>query len=259
MPLLPLSPADLFYTLTGPETAPVVVLSNSLGTDHTMWNAQVPALAEHFRVLRYDTRGHGQSEVPPGPYTIEQLGQDVLALLDTLKLERVHFCGISLGGLTGQWLGSRAPERLHKLVLSNTAAKIGTAEGWNSRIQQVEQQGLGSLVEATAGRWFTPKFRQAQPETVQGILQTFQATSPGGYAACCAAVRDADFWQDVRRIPVPTHILAGTEDAVTTVADGEYLEKHIPRANLLPLPAAHLSNIEAAPAFTGALLRFLRS
>ncbi|HEX8427003.1 3-oxoadipate enol-lactonase [Hymenobacter sp.] len=256
MSLLERPSGNLFYTLTGPADAPVVVLSNSLGTDHTLWNAQAPALAEHFRVLRYDTRGHGQSAVPAGPYTIEQLGHDVLALLDALELKQVHFCGISLGGLTGQWLGIHAPERLHKLVLSNTAAKIGTADMWNARIAQVAAEGLSKLAEATAGRWFTPKFQQTQPETVQNILDVFRATPPAGYTACCAAVRDADFWQDIRRISVPSYVLTGTADTVTTVGDGEYLEKHIPHAHMLPLPAAHLSNVEAAASFTGALLRF---
>jgi 3-oxoadipate enol-lactonase len=246
----------LYYALSGPAGAPVVVLSNSLGTNHTMWDAQLLALAAHFQVLCYDTRGHGRSSVSPGPYSVAQLGQDVLALLDGLGIRQAHFCGLSLGGLTGQWLGIHAPERLHKLVLSNTAAKIGTAETWNARIAQVEAEGLGGLVDATAGRWFTPKFRQSQPAAVQRVLSCFSATSAAGYVACCAAVRDADFWQAVRRISVPTYVLAGTHDCVTTVADGEFLETHIPHAHLLPLPAAHLANVEAAPMFTGALLRF---
>ncbi|QDA62372.1 3-oxoadipate enol-lactonase [Hymenobacter jejuensis] len=257
MPLLSTATGPVFYTLTGPVTAPVLVFSNSLGTDHTMWDAQLPALTAHFQVLRYDTRGHGQSAVTPGPYSAELLGRDVLALLDALQLERAHFCGISLGGIIGQWLGIYAPERLNKLILSNTAAKIGTAEGWNARIQQVEQEGLDALAEATIGRWFTPEFQQAQPAEVQRILQSFQRTSPIGYVACCAAVRDADFWQDVRRISAPTYVLAGTEDPVTTVKDGEYLAQHIPNAHLLPLRAAHLANIEAAPAFNAAVRRFL--
>lgn len=256
MPLLPHASGDIFYTLAGPDAAPVLVLSNSLGTTQAMWDAQVPALAAHFRVLRYDTRGHGRSAGPPGPYSVEMLGRDVLALLDGLGLEQVHFCGLSLGGLVGQWVGINAPERINKLVLSNTAVKIGTAAVWNARIRQVEAEGLGALAEATAGRWFTPKFRQAQPAAVQRVLDLLRSTAPAGYAACCAAVRDADFWQDVRRIAAPTYVLAGTEDAVTTVADGEYLETHIPHAHLLPLPAAHLSNVEAAAAFNGALLRF---
>ncbi|HEX8503906.1 MAG TPA: alpha/beta fold hydrolase, partial [Hymenobacter sp.] len=175
MPFLSLPTGDLFYTLAGPDAAPVVVLANSLGTDHTLWDAQVPDLAQRFRVLRYDARGHGQSAAPPGPYSVEMLGRDVLALLDNLGVAQAHFCGISLGGLVGQWLGINAPERLIKLVLSNTAAKIGTAEGWNARIAQVEKEGVGTLADATAERWFTPKFRQAQPEAVRRILDVFRA------------------------------------------------------------------------------------
>lgn len=257
MPLLDTATGQTYYTLDGPAQASVVVFSNSLGTDHRMWEAQLPVLTSHFRVLRYDTRGHGQSTVSPGPYRVEQLGHDVLAMLDALELERVHFCGLSLGGLIGQWLGINASERVSKLVLSNTAVKIGTVDAWNTRIQQVESQGLTDLAEAAVGRWFTPAFRQAHPEQVQQIVAQFQATSPAGYAACCAAVRDADFWQDVRRISATTYVFAGTDDPVTTVADGNYLAEHIPHAFLLPLRAAHLANIEAAPAFNSSLLRIL--
>ena len=257
MPLLDTATGQTYYTLDGPAQAPVVVLSNSLGTDHRMWEAQLPVLTSQFRVLRYDTRGHGQSPVSPGPYRVAQLGRDVLAMLDALALERVHFCGLSLGGLIGQWLGINAPERLSKLILSNTAVKIATADVWNARIQQVEAQGVAALAEAAVGRWFTPAFRLAQPAQVQQIVAQFQATPAAGYAACCAAVRDADFWQDVRRIGATTYVFAGTDDPVTTVADGEYLAEHIPRAFLLPLRAAHLANIEAAPAFNSSLLRIL--
>lgn len=257
MPILSTSTSQTYYTLDGPEHAPVVMFSNSLGTDHRMWEAQLPVMANHFRVLRYDTRGHGQSSVTPGPYSVEELGHDVLSLLNALALERVHFCGLSLGGLVGQWLAINAPERLDRLIISNTAVKIGTAGSWNARIRQVKEQGLTALAEATAGRWFTPAFRRTCPEQVEQIIKQFQATSAVGYAACCAAVRDADFWQDVRRIKAPTYVFTGTEDPVTTVADGEYLAKHIPHAFMLPFRAAHLANIEAAPAFNSSLLRFL--
>jgi 3-oxoadipate enol-lactonase len=259
MPLLTTATGNFYYELDGPAGAPVVVLSNSLGTDHSMWAAQVPGLASHFRVLRYDSRGHGQSVVSPGPYTVAQLGQDVLALLDGLGIGQAHFCGLSLGGLVGQWLGCNAPERLLKLVLCNTAAKIGDAAGWNSRIAQIEVEGLASIADATATRWFTPPFRRTQPEAVARIVSALKATSPAGYVASCAAVRDADFWQAIRRIPVYTQVFAGHSDPVTTEADGRFLEQHIPRAHLVVLRAAHLSNVEAAAPFTAALLRFLQA
>lgn len=258
MPHLTTATGTFFYVLDGPADQPVVVLSNSLGTDHTMWAAQVPTLRSHFRVLRYDSRGHGQSEVSPGPYSVSQLGQDVLALLDALHLDKAHFCGLSLGGLVGQWLGIHAPERLRKLVLCNTAAKIGDAAGWNARIAQVQAEGLAGLAEATATRWFTLPFRRTQPEVVARILDGFRRTSPAGYVACCAAVRDADFWRDIRRISVETQVFAGDADPVTTAADGRFLEEHIPRAHLVVLRAAHLSNVEEAAPFTAALLRFLQ-
>ncbi len=257
MPLLTTATGDFYYALDGPADAPVVVLSNSLGTDHTMWAAQVPALAAHFRVLRYDSRGHGQSVVSPGPYSIAQLGQDVLALLDALGIGQVHFCGLSLGGLVGQWLGIHAPQRLGKLVLCCTAVKIGDAAGWDARIAQVEAEGVVALAEGTAERWFTAPFRRTQPETVARILATFKATSPVGYVACCAAVRDADFWQAIRQIPVPTQVFSGDADPVTPEANGQFLEQYIPRAHLVVLRAAHLANVEAAAPFTAALLRFL--
>jgi 3-oxoadipate enol-lactonase len=259
MPLLSIPTGELFYELTGPESAPVVVLANSLGTDYTMWNAQVPILSTHFRVLRYDARGHGRSVVSPGPYSVAQLGEDVLALLDGLGIAQVHFCGLSLGGLVGQWLGCNAPERLLKLVLCNTAAKIGDAAGWNARIAQVEAQGVASIADATATRWFTPSFRRTQPEAVDRILNVLKATSPAGYAACCAAVRDADFWMDIRRIPVYTQVFAGHSDPVTSEDDGRFLEQHIPRAHLVVLRAAHLSNVEAAAPLTAAMIRFLKA
>ncbi len=259
MPLLPTPTGDLHYELTGPETAPVVVLSSSLGTDHTLWDAQLPALTGPFRVLRHDTRGHGRSVVSPGPYSVAQLGQDVLALLNGLGISQAHFCGISLGGLVGQWLGIHAPERLLKLVLSNTAARIGDAAGWNTRIAQVEAEGLAGLAAATAGRWFTPPFQRSQPELVARLLGGLAATSPVGYAAGCAAVRDADFWKDIRQIPVATQIFAGSADLVTTEADGQFLEQYIPHAHLVVVRAAHLANVEAAAPFNAALLRFLRA
>lgn len=259
MPLLHTATGDLYYKLDGPANAPVVVLSNSLGTDHTMWASQVPGLSTAFRVLRYDGRGHGRSVVSPGPYSVAQLGQDVLALLDALEVKQAHFCGLSLGGLVGQWLGVNAPERLLKLVLCNTAAKIGDATGWNQRIAQVAAEGLTELADATATRWFTSAFWRMQPEVMARILDVFRQTSPAGYVACCAAVRDADFWQDIRRIPVYTQVFAGDADPVTTEADGRFLEQHISRAHLVVLRAAHLSNVEAAAPFTAALLRFLKA
>lgn len=257
MPHLPTSFGALYYELSGLAAAPVLVLSNSLGTDHTMWDAQVPALALHFQVLRYDARGHGQSSAPPGPYAVADLGQDVLALLDGLGIEKACFCGLSLGGLTGQWLAINAPERLHKLVLSSTAARIGTPESWNVRLTQVQAEGLAPLAAATAGRWFTAAFQRAQPSAVAAVLAAFRATAPLGYAAACAAVRDADFHAALPRLRAPTLVLAAEDDPVTTPADGRALAQGIAGAELVLLPGAHLCNVESAAAYNAALLHFL--
>ena len=249
----------IFYELEGEASKDVLVFSNSLGTDHTLWNLQLPEVMKHFRVLRYDVRGHGQSETTPGPYSIELLAKDVLALLDELQLEKANFCGISIGGLTGQWLGIHAPERINKLIIANTAAKIGTPEGWNERIDAVRKNGLASIEEATCQRWFTPEFVAANPELVEEVLRVFVQTDPEGYCSCCAAVRDADFRKDISRIKAPTLVIAGTEDSVCTVQDGGLLAENIPDARQVNLKAAHISNIEAAADFSLLLINFCSS
>lgn len=257
MPVLQTPSGAINYYLEGPPDAPVLLLSNSLGADHTMWNAQLPAFAANYRVLRYDTRGHGLSEAPNGPYTIELLGRDVLALLDWLHIDKVSFCGLSMGGLIGQWLGINAPTRLHKLVLCNTAAKIGSTEGWNARIGQMWQQGIRPLGAIVVERWFTTDFQRAHPAEVARVVKAFRQTPPAGYAACCAAVRDADFRAEADAISTPTLVIAGTADAATTVAETTALQQAIPNAKLVVLEAAHLSNIEAPEPFTVAVLEFL--
>lgn len=261
MPVVHLAAGDLNYQLEGPADAPVLLLSNSLGTDLGMWDTQMPAFTEHFRVLRYDTRGHGQSQVSAGFYSIEQLSRDVLALLDHLDIARVHFCGLSMGGLIGQWLGINAGARLDKLVLCNTAAKIANDEVWNSRIDMVlqgGQQAMSDLRDASIARWFTPEFAAAQAAQASRITAMLAATSAQGYAGNCAAVRDADFRQQLAAIKAPTLIVCGTADAVTTPEHGRFMQQRIAGAQLVELHAAHLSNVEAGEAFTAALLAFLQ-
>ncbi len=261
MPVVHLADGDLNYQLEGPAGAPVLLLSNSLGTDLGMWDTQMPAFTEHFRVLRYDTRGHGQSQVSAGFYSIEQLGRDVLALLDHLDIAKVHFCGLSMGGLIGQWLGIHAGARLDRLVLCNTAAKIANDEVWNSRIDMVlqgGQQAMSDLRDASIARWFTPEFAAAQPAQANRITAMLAATSAQGYAGNCAAVRDADFREQLAAIKQPTLIVCGTADAVTTPEHGRFMQQQIAGAQLVELHAAHLSNVEAGEAFTVALLAFLQ-
>nr|WP_284739250.1 3-oxoadipate enol-lactonase [Pseudomonas sp. CG7] len=248
------------YRLDGPQDAPVLVLSNSLGTDLHMWDEQIPAFSEHFRVLRFDTRGHGQSLVTEGPYSIEQLGRDVLAMLDQLKIDKVHFCGLSMGGLIGQWLGINASERLHKLVVCNTAAKIGDPSMWNPRIETVLRDGKDAMValrDASIARWFTPDFAEAQPATAKKITEMLAATSPQGYAANCAAVRDADFREQLSSIRVPLLVIAGTEDAVTPPSGGHFIQERVNGAEYAEFHAAHLSNVQAGAAFSARVLDFL--
>ena len=236
-----------------------VVFSNSLGTDLSMWDKQIELIGTEFNILRYDTRGHGKSEVVEGEYSIEMLGNDVLDLLDNLKIEKVIFCGLSIGGLTGQWLGIHAPERLNKLILCNTAVKIGNNEGWNTRIETVQKNGLESIVSATQERWFTPKFVTQNKTEVDSVLATFVQTPLAGYISCCAAVRDADFTDEVSKISAPTLVISGTEDLVTTIKDGDFLMEKIPNSILAALKTAHISNIEKADDFTKLLIEFIKN
>jgi len=236
-----------------------IVFSNSLGTDLTMWDKQVESLGAEFNILRYDTRGHGKSEVPEGEYSIEMLGNDVVELLDFLKIEKVNFCGLSIGGLTGQWLGIHEPERLNKLILCNTAVKIGNKEGWNTRIEAVQKNSLVRIVSATQERWFTPEFVSKNKAEVDAVLAKFVQTPLAGYSSCCAAVRDADFTNEVSEISVPTLIISGTEDLVTTVKDGDFLMEKIPNSILAAFKTAHISNIEKAEDFTKLLIEFIKN
>lgn len=257
MPYLVANGVRLNFRLDGPAQAPVLVLSNSLGTSLAMWDAQLPAFTRRFRVLRYDIRGHGDSAVPAGEYSIEQLGRDVLGLLDVLGLDKVHFCGLSIGGLTGQWLGLNAPQRLHRLVISNTAAKIGTAEIWNARIALVDAKGMAEVAPGAIGRWFTADFTQGEPAAVEAVRGQLLSTPAAGYANACAAVRDADFGLQLADLKLPLLVIAGTQDATTSVADGRLIAGAVAGAQLVELPAAHLSNIEARALFDAAVLNFL--
>jgi 3-oxoadipate enol-lactonase len=257
MPFAKLPDAQIFYEWSGPEHAPVLLFSNSLGTTHRMWDPQVTAFTSHFRVLRYDTRGHGQSSATPGPYTIEQLSWDLVRLLDVLKLDRVSFCGLSMGGMTGMFLGANAPNRFHKMVLCNTAAKIGTPESWNARIDAVRTGGMRAVACAVLERWLTPSYRAAHPEETAAVLRMLQEANPAGYVACCAAVRDMDQREALQNAKVPTLVLAGTHDTSTPAAEGQFVAKHIPSASYVEVNAAHLSNLEAQDEFNSHVANFL--
>lgn len=245
------------YKLQGTPNSPVLMFSNSLGADLTMWDELVPYLLPYFRVLQYDTRGHGQSELTDGPYTIEQLGQDVIDLLDTLKIDKVYFCGLSMGGLIGQYLGINYPDRLHKLIISNTDAKIGTVERWNDRIKTINEQGMQAIVDATMEKWFTESYHQTHPSRVAEMKKIFLANRPEGYTACCAAIGNADFRADIKQIQLETLIITGDEDAVTNVAQAEIMQKEIAGTELKVFHARHLPSTELPAYYAETLINFI--
>jgi 3-oxoadipate enol-lactonase len=259
MPFAQLEDARIHYDMAGPLGAPALVFSNSLGATLSMWGPQISLFEKQFRVLRYDTRGHGQSSITPGPYTIDQLAYDVIGLLDELKLDRVFFCGLSMGGQTGMWLALNAADRFHKLVLCNTAAKIGTPEMWNTRIEGVRKGGMKSISSAVMERWFSADYRTKSPDVIASTKLMLEGANPDGYVANCAAIRDFDARESIAAIHVPTLVIAGTHDAATTPADGRYLAGHIAGARYVELNAAHLSNIENRDRFNTELSAFLLS
>jgi 3-oxoadipate enol-lactonase len=248
----------LAYRVDGAEGAPTLVLVNSLGSDIRMWEPGVAELGCYFRVVRYDTRGHGRSDAPPGPYSIERLGRDLLELLDHLQMARAHVCGVSLGGLTVQWIAAHHPERVERAVLANTAARIGTETGWEARIEAVRAGGMAAVREAVVARFLCAGFRARRPDIARAIGDMLEATSPAGYIGACAALRDADLGAIVSSIRVPTLIVAGEADEATPPSRAEELHAAIAESALVVLPGAgHLSNVEQPSAFNQCLLAFL--
>jgi 3-oxoadipate enol-lactonase len=257
MPIAEAHGIKIHYRFDGEESAPVLVLSHSLGATHSMWSRQVPLFARRFRVLSFDTRGHGSTEVTKGPYAVETLARDLLGLLDTLEIERAHFCGLSLGGMIGLWLGIHAPGRIERLAVSNTAARIGTTESWNERIAKLREGGMEAIAATMIGRWFTPEFAARAPEATEPILEGLLRTSSEGYIGCCAALRDMDLRKEISKIHNPTLVITGACDPVTPPSEARFLVERIPGARYVELKASHLSNIEAAAQYSQAVLRFL--
>jgi 3-oxoadipate enol-lactonase len=247
------------YRVDGPaDGATPVVLLHSLGTDLRMWSPQVAPLARRFRVVRYDCRGHGASDVPREPIDIERLGRDLIALLDHLEMRRAHLCGVSLGGVTALWVATHHPERVDRLVLANTGARIGTTEGWDERIRAVRAGGMSAVRDAVLARFLGPSLRAAHPEVEHAIGEMLDRTPAAGYVAVCQALRDADLTADVARIRAPALIVAGELDESTPLALSEALHAAIPGSELTVLPgAAHLSSVEEPDAFTALVERFL--
>lgn len=247
-----------FHRFDGPEDAPVLLLSNSLGTTHAMWQPQVDALSGYFRVLRYDRRGHGLSDVPPGPYSIAELAGDVIELLDSLGLGRVSYCGLSIGGMDAMWNAANAPGRIDRLALCSTSPWMPPRELWDERAALVRAEGTAVVADATMERWFSPEFRAGNPDTVARIREMVASTPAEGYAACCEAIREWDFRDELRRISAPTLVLSAEHDPSTPPDHGQLIADGVPGASFVVLPGAwHLANVEHAEAFTAALLAHL--
>jgi len=237
----------LHHEISGPEAAPVLLLGPSLGTSLRMWDGQLP-LAERFRLVRFDHRGQGASPVPPEPYEIADLGRDVLELLDTLGLQRVHYAGLSLGGMVGMWLGAHAPERIDRLVLLCTAAYMPPASMWEQRIAIVSDAGsVEPIADAVLDRWLTPEFRAADPELAASLRAMIAGSPPDGYAACCGAIARMDLRTDLERVRAPTLVVSGERDVATPVADQELIAGAIPGArHEVVSRTAHLAAVEQA-------------
>jgi 3-oxoadipate enol-lactonase len=246
----------------GPREAPAVILGHPLGADLSVWDDVAANLAKRFFVVRFDARGHGGSDVPPGPYALADLGGDVVALMDALGLARAHFIGLSMSGAVGQWLMINAPDRLDRIVLANTAAYFPGPDGWNARIRAARGGKMADLAAMVVQRWLTPAFRAGNPQKFAQVEGLLRASPPLGYAACCAALRDADLRDSIRMArPRPALVIVGESDASTPPALGEALAGALPQARrqarLARLPAAHLSCVEAAEGFMGEVEKFL--
>lgn len=245
------------HVIAGTGDGVPLVLSNSLGTDTGLWSAQVDALGPGRALWRYDTRGHGRSGAPVAEYSLDRLGQDLLAVIDASGAEQVDVCGISIGGMTALWAAVNAPHRVRRVILANTAARIGNDALWAERIRGARTDGMGALADASMVRWLTAGFRERHPDVVARLHKTFAATSVDGYVGCCAALRDADLRLVAARVACPTLIVIGRHDPSTPPADGRWLGDQIRGARVVDLDAAHLSNVEQAGDFTAAVRDFI--
>lgn len=257
MPFLHIAGERFRYEMSGVRKGPALVLAHSLGTRLEMWDALVPHLAHHFHVIRYDARGHGQSAAPDAVYAMGDLGRDLINILDALDLPQVHLCGLSLGGMVGQWMAVHAPQRLNRLVLANTTAHAGPHRMWEGRIKAVRKSGTAPIADAVVDSWFAPAFRQAAPAEVARVRAMVVETPAVGYAGTSCAMRDMDFCLDLRHVTVPTLVMIGAQDRATPPEWGELIAAHIPGAQRQVLDTGHMSAIEAPEAFAAALARFL--
>jgi 3-oxoadipate enol-lactonase len=247
----------LGYDIDGPSAAPALLLGSSLGTTAAMWQPQVEVLSRHFRVVRFDHRGHGRSSVPDGPYALADLGRDVLALLDDLGLDRVSYAGVSLGGMVGMWLAANAPQRIDRLGLICTSAYVPPPAKWLTRAETVRTEGLAAIADAVVGAWFTPQFRDAHPETFASFLAMMRAAPPLGYAGCCAAIAGMDLRTELPRIVAPTLVIAGASDLAIPPDHGRAIAEELPGSRFELVAGAHIASVESADAVTTLLLRHM--
>jgi 3-oxoadipate enol-lactonase len=243
----------------GPANAPVLMLCNSLGTNLHMWDEQAKTWGQHFRLVRYDRRGHGKSSVPKGPYNMERLGRDALAVADSVGAKKFNWCGLSMGGMVGQWIGANAPDRVEKLVLSNTHYHYADKQPWNDRIKFVREKGVGAIADTMMERWFTKPFRDSSPASTNVIKSMLMETQQDGFVACSEAVRDMDFRESTPNITAPTLVIVGAKDPATLPEWGAEIQKMIKGAKLVSLEAAHISNVEQPKAYTDAVLTFMKN
>jgi 3-oxoadipate enol-lactonase len=259
MPTIDSDGCPLNVEVEGRDDAPVLMLSNSLGTDLHMWDPQMPEFTKHFRVVRYDRRGHGKSGTTKGPYSFERFGRDILAIIDALKIKKMNWCGLSMGGMDGQWLGANAPNRIEKLILANTNFYYADKSPWADRIKFVLEKGPAGFVDANMARWFTKGFIERAPKEIERMTKMFVASNREGYAACVEAIRDMDFRASNPTITAPTLVIVGAQDPATPPAYGEEIARQIKGAKVVSLDASHISNVEQPAAFTKAALDFLKA
>ncbi len=256
MPMIDADGCPIHVAIDGRDSGPTVILSNSLGATVKMWEPQLAALTSQFRVIRYDRRGHGKSGTA-GPYSFERFGRDVIAILDALNIHTAHWCGLSMGGMVGQWLGANASDRFDRIVLANTTSQMADPTRFHDRIKAVTENGLASIADAAMASWFTEDFRERESAVVQEIRRMFVATPVAGYVGCCEALIRLDQRDLLPKISRPVLIIAGRHDTGTTVEQAEFMRKAIPKASMTLLDAAHLSNVEQPYAFNDALIGFL--
>jgi 3-oxoadipate enol-lactonase len=257
MPMIDADGCLLNVSVEGRDGGPTLMLSNSLGTTMKMWEPQMAALTKLFRVIRYDRRGHGKSGVPTGGYSMERYGKDVLAILDDLNIDKVNWCGLSMGGMVGQWLGANAPERFDRIILSNTSCYYPDPTNWHNRIKAVREGGIAAVADAVIAGWLTADFREREPVITANMKAMLVASPVEGYLGACEALSTLDQRALLPKIKSPTLVIAGRHDMATPVAAGEFIRSQIPGASLTILDAAHISNVEQPHAFTDAVVGFL--